>query len=151
MTKSKGQSAQAKRRKTEEEETIDKETGERIRHVRTEIARLDQKTFAARLGVTPPAVNQWEAGTGCNRFNLDRIAAEFDISQPWLNRGIGSPTASRVVTRIFMLDPDELRPIEEWVEFKWEKQQKEKQKQNQTRTKGRGGNPNEASEAENGD
>ena len=146
MTKPKGQDTrQSKRRKTDEEEAIDKETGDRIRKVRTEEAKMDQKTFAARLGVTPSAVNQWESGLGCNRFNLDKIAATFGISQPWLNRGKGNRHTERVVERLFMLPPEDIESIEEWVDFKWEKWEAEKAlKQANAPVKERGGNSNEA-------
>lgn len=107
----------AKRVKSNFDLQIDAAIGGRILQVRTELAKLDQRAFAARLGVTSPAVAQWEQGKGCTRANLDRIVSEFEVSRDWLHTGVGGPTLSRVVSEMHLLSPDQITVIEAMVRF----------------------------------
>jgi transcriptional regulator with XRE-family HTH domain len=115
--KRKGATSQAKRKKTAAEIAVDQAIGERIRHVRVDIADLDQRSFATKLGVSPPAVAQWELGKGVTRANLDRIVTEFGVSRDWLHTGNARPIASRIVTVMHMLPPDRFDQIASFVEF----------------------------------
>ncbi|MGC4026231.1 MAG: helix-turn-helix transcriptional regulator [Mesorhizobium sp.] len=95
----------------------DQEIGERIRYIRTEIEGLDQRSFAARLGVSNPAVAQWEAGNGITRANTERIAEVFEISREWLLAGKGTPKLSLLVNRLQLLLPEEVDYLTKWADF----------------------------------
>ena len=130
MVNGKGKSPHAKPKKSWEEIEADREIGERIRYVRVEIAGLDQRAFGARLGVTNPAVAQWENGTGsCTRPNLDKIVEQFNISRDWLHTGKGSPTLSRVVSEMHLLSRPRAEAVESYVRYLLEQEAGETKKQ----------------------
>jgi transcriptional regulator with XRE-family HTH domain len=110
-------SPQAKRRKSLQEMLIDEAIGERIRKVRVDIADLDQKAFAERLGVSAAAVSQWELGYGCQRINLDKIVSEFQISRDWLHTGEGSPYVSRAVTEMRLLTDERVNRVIDFIRY----------------------------------
>jgi transcriptional regulator with XRE-family HTH domain len=84
------------RRKTEEEKEIDREIGQRIKHVREKLAGPDDdlRGFAAKLGVTATAVYQWEHGSGITHYKLRKIAEVYNISVEWLLGIAGRPQRS---------------------------------------------------------
>lgn len=61
----------------------DIEIGNRIRKMRADMD-IDANDMAKRLGVTRGAVGNWELGGGIKRENLQKIAAEYDVSFEWL-------------------------------------------------------------------
>ena len=64
--------------------------GERIRFARKKKS-LNQAELAARLGVTQPAVANWESGVhDPRRLMLAKLAAALDISLDWLASGARS-------------------------------------------------------------
>jgi len=116
-----------KHRKTEAEIATDREIGERIKEVRVEIAGLDQRQFGARLGVTNPAVAQWENGTAtCTRPYLDKIVELFSVSRDWLHTGKGSPRLASVVDEMRLLSRPRAEAVEAYVRFLLDEQANEK-------------------------
>ena len=65
--------------------------GDRIRHARKETG-LNQAELAARVGVSQPAVANWESGVhDPRRMMLAKIAAVLRVSPEWLAGGDRSP------------------------------------------------------------
>lgn len=61
--------------------------GDRIRHAR-KVAGLNQAELAARVGVSQPAVANWESGVhDPRRLMLSKIADALGVSPDWLARG----------------------------------------------------------------
>lgn len=110
---------------------MDEKTGERIRRVRTEFAQMDQRAFAAVLGVSSAAVGQWETGTGCTRLNLDRIADSFGISREWLYADKGCPKLDPIVSEMHMLPPKRFAQVADYIRFQSEQHAAEVEAQKQ--------------------
>ncbi|MDZ7628977.1 MAG: helix-turn-helix domain-containing protein [Parvularculaceae bacterium] len=65
--------------------------GDRIRHAR-KFAGINQADLAARVGVSQPAVANWESGVhDPRRLMLSKIADALGVSPDWLARGDRSP------------------------------------------------------------
>jgi len=94
MMKAKKPHPQGKRAKSPEDVLSDEQLGQRIRELR-KLLELEQWQFAERLGVSAPAVTQWEQGKGCTRYNLEKIVSEFNITRDWLYAGIGKMKARK--------------------------------------------------------
>jgi transcriptional regulator with XRE-family HTH domain len=110
--------ANEKRGKREDDLRVDREIGDRIRRLRTEILGIDrQADFAAELGVSRGAVGNWELGKGVKRANLLRIADRYRISHDWLATGVGSPVARpSLESRMELLPPGEYERMYNWVD-----------------------------------
>lgn len=68
-----------------------KSIGERVRIAR-KAQNLNQAELAARLGVTQPAVANWESGQhDPRRLVLAKLASVLDVSLDWLAAGARSP------------------------------------------------------------
>jgi transcriptional regulator with XRE-family HTH domain len=102
----------------DENALVDREIGQRIRHLRVEILGIDrQADFAEQLGVSRGAVGNWELGKGIKRANLLRIAQKFRISHDWLATNTGSPVARpSLESRMELLPPSEYEKMYEWVD-----------------------------------
>jgi len=108
----------AKGETREADKQADKELGERIRHLRTEILGIGrQAEFADRLGVTRGAVGNWEIGKGVKRANLEKIADAFHVSFDWLSTGRGTPVAKPSIdAKLNLLPPGEYDQLYEHFE-----------------------------------
>jgi len=114
-----------KPKKSPAEVANDRAIGERIKEIRTD-EKLDQREFGRRLGVTNPAVAQWENGTAtCTRPYLDKIVAEFKVSRDWLHTGKGTKTMTETVSRMTLLSRARAAQAESFIEHLWLKDQEE--------------------------
>lgn len=136
--KGKRASPHARRQKTEAQIEADREIGLRVKYVRTEIAKLGQRDFAARLGVTNPAVSNWENGMGIARDKLDEIVSQFKIWRDWLHTGVGTPQPTEVVEVMHLLSSARFEAVAEFIRYQYSQQLGAKEEEIETPTKHRG-------------
>lgn len=58
---------------------------ERIKYIRTQIAKQDVREFAEDIQTTPTNVRRWERGEHApSAFCIVMICSEYDVSANWL-------------------------------------------------------------------
>jgi len=62
---------------------------ERVRHLRKDLLGLEQKEFAAALGLGQSAVSMMETKTGVSDRNISVICERWGVREEWLRSGEG--------------------------------------------------------------
>ncbi len=86
--------------------------GKRIKQARLALKpKMTQQQLADAVGVSRPAVTQWETGEtkSLDGENLLRVAKELRVSPEWLLDGIGSGPGEPLPVQNLDLDADTLR------------------------------------------
>lgn len=86
--------------------------GDRIRHARKNLS-LSQTDLAKKIGVTQPAVANWESGVhDPRRLMLAKIADVLDVSAAWLASGARSPVeADKQPAAAYLRRPIQHTPV----------------------------------------